>query len=358
MRIKGKLTASLIIALVFILSLSCLLIAGCGSESETADVEEVEGKVTVEDQIGREVQLPSEVKRIVTNYGIATQMVYALGAEDRLVGIDTPTKQRNGDFFEQLDNNFADLPAVGMPGEMNVEEVVKLEPDVVLVRAAAGTDGEDTVKQLEDAGLAVLGMDVEDLDKLNEAVEMLGKALDVEDKANDYLDYYEEVRNDVDGKLEGLEDSEKPSALVVMPREGTYSVASDTMYQSHVLDLCGGKNAAAGVSGMWAETSPEQFNAWNPDYVFIVHYGDGSPEDFAADPKMSALKAVQDGNVVWFPSNIAPWDYPSMQAVLGIEWCAKTFHPDKFEDVDVTEKANEYFEEFFGKSFTDLGGEL
>ncbi|MBN2169414.1 MAG: ABC transporter substrate-binding protein [Actinobacteria bacterium] len=356
MRFMRRFGSKAAVVLALMMCLSCLfIVVGCGEKSETA---ELKGEVTVEDQIGRTVEIPSEVKRIVTNYGIATQMVYALGAEDRLVGIDTPTKQRNADFFKQLDNNFDDLPAVGMPGEMNIEEVVKLEPDVVLVRATAGTDGEDIVGQLENAGLAVLAMDVEDLDKLNEAVEMLSKALGVEDKADEYLNYYEETRENVDGKLADLADSEKPSAIVIMPQEGAYMVASDTMYQSHVLELCGGQNAAAGVSGMWAETSPEQITAWDPDYIFIVHYGDGSPEEFSADPKMGALTAVKDGKVIWFPSNIAPWDYPSMQAVLGITWCAKTFHPDKFEDVDVKEEADEYFEKFFGKSFTDLGGEL
>lgn len=72
----------------------------------------------------------------------------------------------------------------------------------------------------------------------------------------------------------------------------------------------------------------------------VLSYSSDTPELVLADPDLAPLRAVKEGHVLWFPSELASWDYPSMQAVLGLLWCAKTLHPQRFGDVDILEYAD------------------
>jgi iron complex transport system substrate-binding protein len=350
--IRNTCRTAAVILLLTVFVVASILIAGCGDSGDTAKEEPT--SIVVVDQLGREVELPANVERVATNYGIATQIIFALGQQDKLVGCDAPSHSMSDAFFSQIDPGFAAVPSVGNPKEINTETLASLEPDVIFVPCSRGSE---QVDQLEALGFNVLGVNCEDLDLLAESVEMFGQAMGCEDKAEEYAAYYQEIQDMIEERLANLPDSER-ATVYLSGSTGMLSTCGGDMYQSFVFDLCGGDNVAKELSGGWKEVSAEQVLAWDPEYIFVVHYGPATPEQIIADPTFADLTAVKDGNVMWFPSELAPWDYPSMQAVLGLVWCAKTLQPGEFEDVDVLEYANEYFEKFFGKSFTEIGGTI
>ncbi|MBN2027211.1 MAG: ABC transporter substrate-binding protein [Actinobacteria bacterium] len=350
---RKRIESLLVVLLVMVFAVTSILVVGCGDNGDDAVEEEPTTKIVV-DQLGREVELPADVERVATNYGIATQIVFALGQQDKLVGCDAPSHSMSDAFFSQIDPGFTEIPSVGNPKEINTETLASLEPDVVFVPCSRGSE---QVDQLEALGFNVLGVNCEDLDLLAESVEMFGLAMGCEDKAEEYVAYYQDIQDMIEERLADLPDDER-ATVYLAGSTGMLSTAGGDMYQSFVFDLCGGDNVAKELSGGWKEVSAEQVLAWDPEYVFVVHYGPATPEQITADATFADLTAVKDGNVMWFPSELAPWDYPSMQAVLGLVWCAKTLQPDEFEDVDVLEYADEYFEKFFGKSFTEMGGTI
>ncbi len=325
----------------------CIPLAGCGS-GEGGPSGGTAARVVV-DQLGREVELPAKVERVVTNYPMATQIIYALGAGESLVGCENNAQR--ADFLARIDAAFTELPEVGSPNEINVETTLSLNPDVVIVRCSISAE---QVENLESLGIKVLGMDCEDLDRLSGAVEMMGKTLGCEEKAGEYIRYYREQREFIEQSLAHLQEDDRVSVYL---NRGNMNTFGGDVYQSDVLRLCGGRNVAEDLSG-WASTSKEQLLLWNPEYIMVLSYSSDTPQSVLADPDLAPLKAVKEGHVLWFPSELASWDYPSMQAVLGLLWCAKTLHPDRFEDVDLLEYADSYFVKFFGKSFTELGGSL
>lgn len=340
------------ILLLVVFAAASIVFAGCGDNEDAAEKEPT--SIIVVDQLGREVELPADVERVATNYGIATQIVFALGQQGKLVGCDEPSHRMSDAFFSQIDPGFTEIPAVGNPKEINTETLASLEPDVVFVPCSRGSE---QVDQLEALGFNVLGVNCEDLDLLAESVEMFGLAMGCEDKAEEYTAYYQDTRDMIEERLADLPDDER-ARVYLSGSTGMLSTAGGDMYQSSLFDLCGGDNVAKELTGGWKEVSAEQILAWDPAYVFVVHYGPATPEQITADPTFANLAAVKEGNVMWFPSELAPWDYPSMQAILGMVWCAKTLQPDEFEDVDVLEFADEYFEKFFGRSFTEMGGDI
>lgn len=342
--------------------LACILVmavlaVGCGGQQPSkSDVEQKDGAVVVKDGLGREVKIEHPVKKIATSYGIATHMVFALGAQDRLVGMDSPSG--NNPFFQEILPNPANVKSAGSPHEINVEQIIALDADLVIVPGR----NQEQVKALEERGLTVFGVVAEDLDGLRESMISLGKALDCEEAADKFVNYYDETMQMVEERTRDLPDNKRPVVYLTGPM-GFLSSCSEDMYQNDLIELCGGKNAAADLPGNteghgWVELSPEQVLQWNPDFITVVQYSTTTPEEIKKDSRWQGLKAVKNDRVYWFPANLNAWDYPSPQAILGMKWLAVTLHPELFPDVDMVKEADKFFVEFYGKSFSEMGGDL
>lgn len=339
----------LMLVVCFICVLAC---AGCSTNNTDIPAVGDEKKITVTDGLDRKITLDKKPEKILTSYGIATHMVFTLKAQDRLVGIDTPSL--NNPFFNGLMPETSNMPSPGSPAEFNIEEAIALKPDIILVPGR----NKELVETLEAKGLNVFGVVAEDLDQLKNTMLELGKALGAEKEAKDFTDYYDNAINEVKGKVGNLSDNDKPTVYLVGPM-GFLSTCSQDMYQNYLIDLAGGKNAAADLKGGWVDVSPEQVIDWNPDIIFIVQYTTGiTPEDVLKDNRWKGINAVKNKQVFWFPSNINPWDYPSPEAALGIQWITQKLHPDLFKDFDMLKEADSYYKTFYGKTFTDLGGDL
>lgn len=314
--------------------------------------------VVVTDGLGREVEITLPVNRIVTNYGIATHMLFALGAEDRLVGIDMPSQQDK--FFNSLRPEVGTMASAGSPRELNIEQAIALRPDLLLVPGR----NRDLIEGLEARGLTgVFGVIAEDLDQLRTTIASLGKALGEEDKAEKFIKYYDETLACIADRTKDLAEEEKP-LVYIAGRDGLLSTCGKDMYQHSVIQMAGGRNAGGddslgGAAQGWFKVSPEQLINWDPDYILVVRYGvEVTPEQILSDPRFQGVSAVRNGRVLWFPSNLNSWDFPAPQAVLGVQWLARLLHPDKFADMDLQKDVDEFFRTFYGKSFTELGGEM
>lgn len=321
-------------------------------ENGEEEVVVVEETIIVTDGLGRQVELPNKVERIVTNYGIAGHMVFALGLEDKLVGADMPSK--NNEFFNAIKPDYSSLPTPGSPGETNVEEVISLKPDIIIVPGR----NIEMVELLEEHGLPVFGVVAEDLEQLETTIENLGKAFGAEERAEKFIKHYNETIEMIEEKTKNIEEEDRPGVYVAGSM-GLFSTCSKDMYQNGLIELAGGRNVAEELEGgRWVDISAEQLISWNPDVIVVVQYTSAiTPEEIMKDERLKETNAVKNGQVFWFPSNINPWDYPSPQAVLGIQWLSQKLHPDKFE-FDMEEEADEFFKMLYGVTFSEIGGEL
>ena len=122
--------------------------------------------VTVVDMMGHEVTLEKPAERIVALTASDCEIVYALGAGDLLVG--------RGEYCDYPAEVF-NVPSVESGGNTNIEQILALNPDVVVMSSMAQT--EEQVKQLEDAGVAVVVNDAKDIAGVYTSIEILGKLL-------------------------------------------------------------------------------------------------------------------------------------------------------------------------------------
>lgn len=294
---------------------------------------------TVKDQLEREVEVPEKVESIISTYYISTSMVLALGAGDRLVGIEMKADTRP--LYQYVKPEIMELPQVGSAKALNIEEILRLEPDLLILPIRL----QDSVEQLEELGLTVIVIDPEDLDSLLAAFLLLGEALGCEEKAQELVTYYEEKI----ALVEGLAAQAKDKPRVYLAGSELLRTCTREMYQHDVITLAGGDNVADGIeTGYWANISLEQVLSWDPEVILLAEYNDAQAQELAQDEKWQGVAAVQNKQVYRFPSPIEPWDSPGPAAIQGILWLAHVLHPDAYSAAELEQEVEYFYGHFYG----------
>lgn len=305
--------------------------------------------LTLTDQTGRGVELPGEVNKVVSAYYISTSLLTALGVQDKLVGIEMKADTR--EIYKRAAPGLLELPAVGSGKGVNVEEIARLDPDVVILpRKLAGS-----VEQLETLGIAVLVIDPETMEDFLACVELLGKAVGAQEKAGKLVSYYRDSMSRISAKTKDAADKPK----VYLSSGSDYlSTCTSRMYQNDLIAMAGGENVSAGLTdGYWQAVSAEELLAWDPAYFFTVSYASYTKEEILADRKLKEVSAVKNGKIISFPSVLEPWDYPTPSSVLGVLWLTSVLHPELYSREDYLAEAKAFYREYFGVevSEADLG---
>ena len=275
--------------------------------------------VTLSDDTGRSVTLEAEPERIVSLAPSNTEIVCALDACDRIVGVTD---------FDDYPPQVADVAKVVTMAQVDVEAVVAAEPDLVI---AAGNELTPTavIEQLTDLGLAVMTIYPESLDEIYADIELVGRALDRADAARALV---EDMESRVTAVQTAVADLEPPRTFYeVGVFEGAIYTAGDGSFLASLIDTAGGEP----ITGDPLSTSIqlEDLVAADPELILL---GDASydpsitAESVAARPGWETMTAVADGRVVPVAEDIVI-TRPGPRIVDGLEALARAIHPDAFE---------------------------
>lgn len=333
-----------LLALLLALALAFSAVA-CSNSTTTEPTAEPTEEITksypltVTDQLGREVTIESEPESLVSAYYISTSIVIALGLEDKMVGIEAKADKRN--IYKLAASELIELPSVGTAKEFDLEGCAALEPDLVILPAKL----KDVIPSLEELGITVIAVKPENDELLAEAIDIIAKANNAEEKAVELLTW-------IDDSLEELEnclkDTDTPTVYLAS-NSSLLSTAADDMYQDKLIENAGGKNVADGISeGDWAEVSYEQIITWDPDYIILAADADYTVEDVLNDVNLKYCTAVVNRNVYQFPSYYEAWDSPVPASVLGNLWLAYILHSNEYNFESLSEAAVDFYESFYG----------
>lgn len=296
--------------------------------------------VTITDQAGRQVTIEGPVERIISGFYISTSAVIALGLEDRMVGIEARADTRP--LYALAAPQLIDLPNVGTAREFNLEGAVALEPDLAIL----------PIRQLDNAGiLTELGIPVilvepETPEKLMEMISLIADAAGVPERAQELIDFYTESLEEITRLTADI--TERP--IVYMAGVGSYlRTAPRDMYQSSLIELAGGRNAASDIEGSsWMDISYEQLLVMNPEVIIIPSDAGYGPEDIMNNQQLAQLAAVQSGRVYQMPGAFEAWDSPVPSFTLGIHWLLSVLHEDIYSLDEMREYAAYFYSRFFG----------
>ena len=326
--------------LAVILCLS-LLVCCCGSLAEGALTNY---PLTLTDHAGREVVIEDEPQKLVSGYYISTSLLIALDLDDRLVGVEAKADKRAIDRLAAPE--LIGLPSVGTAKEFDLEGCLALEPDLVILPLKL----KNSAETLEQMGVDVLLVNPENRDLLREAIDMIAAATGTQQEAGALVDFAARQEALLAKKLEG---AEKPKVYLA-GNSAMLSTAGDAMYQSDMIRLAGGVNAAAEITDpYWVEISYEQLLAWDPDYIILASDASYTVEDVLTDVNLSGLKAVANGQVYQLPSKAEAWDSPVPSGILGSVWLAEVLHPELFTEAEPSAVIDEYYETFYQFTYSE-----
>ena len=249
--------------------------------------------VTVTDMTGREITLDAPATRVVALTASDCEILYALGAGDTLVG--------RGEYCDYPEDVQA-VPSVQSGYETNVEQIIALEPKVVLMATMAQT--KEQVEALEAAGVHVIVSDAQDIAGVYTAIELIGAVTGKNDEAAALIAGMKDSFAAIAAKAEG--DGSKTVYFEVSPLEYGLWTAGKGTFMDELAQMIGLKNAFEDVEG-WAAISEEQVLERDPDYIVTIsmYYGEGPTpvEEIMGREGWQELKAVKNEAVFNADSN-------------------------------------------------------
>ena len=279
--------------------------------------------VTVTDAIGNDVTLDAEPQRIVSLAPSNTEIVCALDACDRLVGVTD---------FDDYPPEVTQVEHVVIAAQVDVELVVEAEPDLVL---AAGNEltPSAVIEQLAALDLPVLVLYPETLDEVMRDIELLGTVLGRRPEASSLVAGMESRIADVVATLDGVE---RPATLYeVFHAEGTTYTAGEGSFLASLIELAGGEPVTGDAQGVLGaeelvEADPDLILLGTASYDPALADPEAAREAVAGRPGWSELTAVAEGNVVPYLDDIVT-TRPGPRIVDGLEALARAIHPERFE---------------------------
>lgn len=330
------------------------LVAGCGSPqppaaSATPSVSAPSlgaDARTVTDQAGTTVQIPAKVERVANLWHANNQVVLALGAGDKLVATTNVIKQNK--WFATVYPRIAEVTAPFSGDDLQVEELIKLRPDVVL------SSNDAQIQAARNAGLPAVKVTFQTFEGLRETVRLTAEVLggDAPARAKKYEAYLDKNIATVDAKLKGLADADRPSILHIAGATDLLTVDGRKSMIDEWINLSGGRNALE-VDGNLTQVTMETIVKSDPDTIII---GSTSSEEALAllrkDPAFAQLRAVKEGKVYGNPRGTFAWDRYSAEEALQVLWVAQLLHPDTFKDLDMVAETRAFYKEFLDYDLT------
>ena len=313
----------------------------------------------VDDELGQ-ITVPAESKRIATTAPAYTTAVLLLGGADKLVALED--NYGKNEWIKGKYPQLANLPVVFSGNEVNMEELTKQDPDLVIY---ASRYGENNLKQLQDLGIATVsspkGSDKQGnkIDQLRARQVYLGEVIGgVQlDKAKKYSEEYLAIRSEIEAKTASIPETERPTVVQLSGAGDSLQANNGSAIGQELITLAGGVNAGAGATGEskgpsgQTKIDPEQLLSWNPELLLV----DSTKirDSIKSDPVLSGLKAVQNNNIIVIPNGAMAWAYNGPEEYLNMYFFAKAVHPELFKDVDMEARTKAFYKEYFGFDLTD-----
>lgn len=360
--------------------------AGCGSktneqesvempaaETEETKAEETEAEATEEtktgthvivDHLGIEVEVPYEVDRIVVGNILPLPSVLTVffDSAEKIVGMspNSMSAAENG-LLGELYPDILKAETGYMNGtDINLEELMKLEPDIVLYSASQPEQGE----QLRNAGFAAVALSVNKweynaIETLNQWIGLLSEIFPDNDKTEVVAKHSDEIYNMVQERVAEIPEEERERVFFLFKYSDTDMETSGSKFFGQFwADAVGAVNVAEEITtDNQVAANMEQVYKWNPTIIFITNFTAAQPDDLynntIGNYDWSAVDAVKNQKVYKMPLGMYRSYTPGADTPVTLLWFAKNTYPELFEDIDMIQETKDYYKEVFGVELTD-----
>jgi len=348
----------------FLLAMLMLLsFAGCGVAPESAEKSAADTH-TVVDHSGNEVEVPYKIDRIVVCDILPLPSVLTIffDSAEKIVGMaDTSMNAAKGSLLGELYPEILNAETGFIEGSnINMEELLKLQPDVVFYSAAHPEQGE----QLRRAGLPGIAIsaskwEYDAIETLNNWISLISEMFPDNSKAEIVEKYSDEVYNEVQQRVAAIAEDQREQVFFLFKYSETNIMTSgNRFFGQWWADSIGAKNVGQELDEVNEVTvNMEQVYAWNPSLIFVTNFTAAGPEDLYNNTvgvyDWSAIDAVENQRVYKMPLGMYRSYTAGVDTPVTLLWLAKTAYPDVFADIDIIAETRKYYKEVFGIDLTD-----
>ena len=295
----------------FLILLLALAVFGCTSPKQVTP----EGPVTREltDDAGRRVALPVRVNRVISLAPNLTEIVFAVGGGDRLVGR----------------TSYCDYPAaakavaeVGDTLNPSLERIIALKPQVVLISTASQL--EVFTQQLQNQNIAVFVTDPQDLEGVFRSIDQIGRMLGQLEQATQLVQQLRERT----AKVEQAVKNEPPMRVFFQLSAKPLYTAGHDAFVTDLMRRAGGNSVTADVPGAWPKYSDESALASKPEAIILPTGGSMGAANATISEALNTSPAVLQNRV--YKLNGDHLVRPGPRAIDGLEEIAMALHPEVF----------------------------
>jgi len=235
------------------------------------------------DDLGRRLDLPPRPRRIISTSPEVTEILFAVGAGDRLVGVvrgcDWPPEARV-------------LPVVGDFSNVSLERVASLDADLILT---TGHEQERMMAQLEGLGIPTVAFMAADVASVRRNVAAVGEIVGEEAAAAAVIAAFDAELAAVEAEVRNIPEADRPRVYLEISPEPLMTVAEGSFVHEALL-RAGGVNIGADLPRPYCRLEPELVIARDPEVIVLAH-GAVAPAAVASRTGWKEIAAVRSGRV-------------------------------------------------------------
>lgn len=350
-----------------------LSMVGCGnaaanqSQSSSQPEVDVNGTHTVVDHGGNTVEVPDKITRVVIDQIpiLSTYMSYFQGSAPNIVGYcgsfkDTITKTVLKDIAPEL---MQSADTVYAQSDLNIEEVMKLNPDVIFYNANNASHAQILKSSgIPCVGFATVGGDTEadPLARYQQWLDLLEDVFGEDGKMDNFKNAGNAIIADVEKRIATVPEDKRPSAMILWKySDGVPQVSGKGTFGTYWLKRLGVKDVVVDEAKGFTQVNMEQVYRWDPDILFLDGPGLLSLKtsdvlnNKVSGTDFSTLTAVKNKRVYDTTLGMWNWFTPNPDAPLVYAWMAYNTYPEAFADYPLKETIKEYYQKCYGYTVTD-----
>lgn len=270
--------------------------------------------LTIKDDAGRSVTLARRPQRIVSLAPSNTEILFAIGLGDRVVGVDR---------YSNYPPAATGKPQISNYSATDLEQVLASTPDLIF---AAGITKPDVIAAFEGRGIATVVLNPADVNGVLANLSLVGQIADVNAEAA-------KVRGDLETRLATLTAKLRPATTkprVFFELDPTqYFTVGPKSFIDDLITRAGGANIAADAGTPYPKLSAEQIIGKDPEVIILSDEAAGATvESVKGRPGWSGISAVKNGRILTIDADIA--NRPGPRVVDALERLAAAIHPELF----------------------------
>ena len=250
--------------------------------------------ISITDDFGRNVTLEGIPERIISLSPTNTEILFAIGAGDRVVGVTE---------YCNYPEEAKEREKVGGVSTVSIEKVVSLEPDLVL---GDELNGKETFERLEELNITVVGVNPVNVSEILDDIMLVGTITGEEENASALVATMTQRLEEIKNKTRTVK---RPTVAHVTWHDPLWVAGSGTV-QDEMIEIAGGENVFSDI-GDWSTVSLEVFIDRNPD-VIIVPSGTGMDiadknvvyDYIINEPRLKGVNAVKNNRVYVIDTDI------------------------------------------------------